>query len=519
MRLFALAAVLCAAPLMAQSNCTYVLTPTIQAAPAGGYTGVIQVTQTAGSSCPAFSATVNVTWIHLLDVRGTVPGQVSYQVDANTTANPRTGIISMALTQVTITQAGANCAFSIVPKSQSFSVDGASSTFGVQANCAWQALSNADWIQFPGTQGGTSDGTVNFTVVGNSCVASRTGSITVATTLANPPVFAVTQDGSPNNLTLSATALTLGAAASDQRVTVNTGQTCAWSAFSNVSWMTINSGAGTGNGAIVFHLVENKGGARTGTIQVGSTNLVVTQQGPAPPPVVLNAVTNAASYSPDAVAPGEIVTLFGSNLGPASIATLQLVDGKLTNTLAATQVFFDDLPAPLVYTVAGQVSAVVPYGVVGKKATKAMVQYQGASSNTITMAVQPSLPGIFTLDASGVGPGAILNQDNTVNASGNPAAKGSIISIYMTGAGETNPASVEGAVTSGTPLLKLPVVVTIGGVQATNVTYAGGAPGAIVGLTQVNVQVPAGAPAGNGIPVVVKVGDVASPAAATMSVK
>jgi uncharacterized protein (TIGR03437 family) len=61
--------------------------------------------------------------------------------------------------------------------------------------------------------------------------------------------------------------------------------------------------------------------------------------------------------------------------------------------------------------------------------------------------VAASAPGIFTLDATGIGPGAVLNQDNSVNGVANPAARGSVMSIDATGEGQTSPAGVTGSVT------------------------------------------------------------------------
>jgi uncharacterized protein (TIGR03437 family) len=213
------------------------------------------------------------------------------------------------------------------------------------------------------------------------------------------------------------------------------------------------------------------------------------------------------------------VALFGSGLGPASIVTLQVSNGVVTNTLAGTQVLFDSVAAPMIYTLSGQVSAVVPYGVAGKTSTQVQVSYQGSLSNTVTMPVRAATPAIFSLDASGVGPGAILNQDLSVNSTGNPAARLSVIALYCTGGGVTQPPSTDGAVIAGASfLLAQTPVVTIGGVNAV-VQYAGAAPGSVAGLTQINVQVPAGVTPANALPVIVKIGDFASTASVTVAVK
>src|SRR4029077_18396873 len=99
----------------------------------------------------------------------------------------------------------------------------------------------------------------------------------------------------------------------------------------------------------VYHLLENKGTARTGGIHIGTLTYTVTQPAPAAVAVTLSSVANGASYATDAVSPGEIVTLFGTNMGPGSIVTLQVANNTVTNSLAGTQVFFDDVAAPMIY--------------------------------------------------------------------------------------------------------------------------------------------------------------------------
>jgi len=187
-----------------------------------------------------------------------------------------------------------------------------------------------------------------------------------------------------------------------------------------VSWIQITYGSpGTGTGGISYHLLANTSAQRTGNIHVGALTCTITQQAPGPPPAVLSSVANAANYNADAVSPGEIVALFGSNLGPASIVTLQVSNGTVTNSLPAPRCCSMRRRA-MIYTLSGQVSAVVPYGVAGKTSTAVQVSYQGSLSNTVTMPVRAATPAIFSLDSSGVGPGAILNQDLSVNSTAIP---------------------------------------------------------------------------------------------------
>jgi len=133
--------------------------------------------------------------------------------------------------------------------------------------------------------------------------------------------------------------------------------------------------------------------------------------------------------------------------------------------------------------------------------------------------VQAAHPAIFTLDSSGTGPGAILNQDTSINSGPNGTPRGAIVAIYATGGGTTKPALPDGAVTgSDLPYLTQNVSVTIGGIDA-RVTYAGGVPGAVAGLTQINAEVPAGVTPGPAVPVMLKIGNYTSSTGVTMSVK
>ena len=510
------------APLFAQTCTVDPLTFNISAAQT---TGTIHVS----AGCGSYTATIPVqtNWLHITSpVAGAVGADVTFIADANPTASPRSAAMLIALKTVTVTQAGAECSFGITPSTRSFPVEGGSGVASVQAACSWQVSATADWITFNGLTVGTQNAQVGYTVAPNTCVATRTGNITLLlTNMAIPPSLAVAQVGAPGNLTLSADSVTAGPAASDGRISVNTGDVCAWTATADVSWIVITVGkSGTGNGGISYHLLENTAAQRTGNIRVGAVTFTITQQAPGPPPAVLSSVTNAANYNTDAVSPGEIVALFGDNMGPASIVLPSAADlsgGTYPTLLAGTQVLFDGVAAPMIYTLKGQVSAVVPYRVAGKASTDVQVKFQGVVSNTLTMPVRATTPAIFSLDSSGVGPGAILNQDLTVNSTGNPAARPSVIVLYCTGGGVTTPASADGEVI-GLPLRKLPqtvaVTVTVGGVNAV-VQYAGAAPGLVAGVTQINAELPAGMAPGIALPVVVKIGDFSSTGSVTVSVK
>jgi uncharacterized protein (TIGR03437 family) len=144
-------------------------------------------------------------------------------------------------------------------------------------------------------------------------------------------------------------------------------------------------------------------------------------------------------------------------------------------------------------------------------------------SNAISVPVQAAHPGLFTVDASGLGGGAILNQDYSLNGGLNPAPRGSFVMIYCTGGGVTTPPNVDATITPAPPPLYLlttsPVSVTIGGITVTPVSYSGAAPSQIAGLTQINAQVPAGVTPGTKVPVIVTIGTWQSQPGVTMAVQ
>ncbi len=230
-------------------------------------------------------------------------------------------------------------------------------------------------------------------------------------------------------------------------------------------------------------------------------------------------VVNAASFQPGPAAPGEIVTVFGTGFGPGPLTTLQLTAGLVNTTLGGTRMLFDGVPAPLIYTVENQLSAVVPYAVAGNPSTQVQVEYRGTRSAPVTLPLAPAAPAIFTLDSSGRGAGAILNQDSSVNSPANPARIGSVVSIFATGEGQTSPAGVDGKPGSNpVPHPILPVSVTIGGQTVTPI-YAGGAPGDVAGVLQVNVKIPSGIQTGGAVPVLLQVGNALSQSGVTIAVQ
>jgi uncharacterized protein (TIGR03437 family) len=245
-----------------------------------------------------------------------------------------------------------------------------------------------------------------------------------------------------------------------------------------------------------------------------------TCQGAVYPLVAYGGTVSAASYRGFGLAPGEIITIFGVNLGPEKPEFAGLgLDGRLATNIGGVRVLFDGVPAPMIYASATQVSAIVPYEMAGKTQAGVVVEFNGFPGESSVYGVYDARPGIFTLDASGKGQAAALNADNSVNGLENPVARGSVIVLYASGEGQTDPPGVNGAIAGAVlPKPVLPVRVQIGGQEA-GVDYAGAAPGFAAGLMQVNARVPESVTPGPAVPVVVQVGDKSSQPGVTIGVK
>jgi uncharacterized protein (TIGR03437 family) len=238
-----------------------------------------------------------------------------------------------------------------------------------------------------------------------------------------------------------------------------------------------------------------------------SGNNVVRILQPANQSVLVGAVVDAASQRDDPVSPGKIVVIYGAGLGPLELVENQPSNGHFGTQLAGTTVSFKGIPAPILYTSATQVAAIVPYAVTGAKA-EVTVTYQGSASAAFTVPMAASAPNLFTLNLTGAGQAAAINAiDGTVNTAANPVKIGGFISLYATGEGQTMPAGQDGRITGSAlsgPIL--PLKATVGGIPAT-IQYAGSAPEQVAGLMQVNVQIPSGVQPGGYVPVVLQVGD------------
>jgi uncharacterized protein (TIGR03437 family) len=226
----------------------------------------------------------------------------------------------------------------------------------------------------------------------------------------------------------------------------------------------------------------------------------------APPPPIVGGLADAASFQTGPIAPGEMVTIFGQNIGPLfDMTKVFQVQGPGTFLFlgpdGGTQVTFydnngraigNDTGAPIVYAAKGQVNVIVPFEVAGESSVNMVLMHDRVAAPAISLRITDTAPAIFSATGTGTGQGAILNADSRLNSMNNPAPKGSIVQIFAEGGGAWAPPSLPDgqlAYGSGTVVPVAPVSLTIGG-QPAQILFAGQAPQLVSGVLQINAVIP-----------------------------
>jgi uncharacterized protein (TIGR03437 family) len=391
-----------------------------------------------------------------------------------------------------------------LPAPQGFGVSGTSSLNAI----VW--VPNAPWITANPTSGTTPfNGTISVNPAGLAAGgyqglvyaaapgAANVPQIVVTLQVYDAPLFILT----PKTMNF---AWTIGQPppAPQTLEVASSGKVVAYTSSISASWLSLqpSSGQTPYPDTVTVSPQGMAPGTYTTTIAFSSpeapaasvtVTLVVT---PPPPVITPSGVVNAASLLSGPISTGEMLNISGSGFAAPGPAIVAPAGAALPTTLGLTQVFFDEFPAPQSSLQSNQVGVVVPYEIQGRPTVLLKVVYAGAASSTLNLIVAPTAPGIFTANQSGAGQITAANTDQTPNGSGNPAARGTIITFYATGGGQTNPPGIDGALAGkNAPVPVAPVTVTIGGVPA-QVTYAGGAPGYPAGLMQINVMIPTSIP-------------------------
>lgn len=256
-----------------------------------------------------------------------------------------------------------------------------------------------------------------------------------------------------------------------------------------------------------------------GVATSGRVRVTLEQRSSSGPQV--NAAVNSAGFGPGAVAPGQIISLFGVDMGPAEGigARIDPVTGRLATSIGGVRVLFDSVAAALFFVRGDQINVQVPYGVAGRPSTNIAVIVNDRLSNALSVPVAASAPGLFMLN-DGTSRIVAQNQDDSINSTSNPARRGEVVVLYATGEGLTNPPARDGGLAAGREPLQrpvLPVEVRFGN-AAGEILFAGSAPG-FAGLLQVNVRITTGSLTGDAVPVQLIVGGKSSQAGATISIQ
>ena len=202
-------------------------------------------------------------------------------------------------------------------------------------------------------------------------------------------------------------------------------------------------------------------------------------------------VSNMASHLGSRIAPGELVSVYGDHLGPREGAWGRFdAQGRVRTELSGVSVWFNGIPAPILYASSQRIDAVTPAGLGGAGKASIEVAYEGKKSAPLSVDLGPSAPGLFTVSGNGRGYAVAVNGDGTLNSEQRPARKGSWITLFGTGLGLLETGLTDGAgVHDARPHPGHGIRIRIDGIDS-QVSYAGGSPGTIAGLWQLNLRVP-----------------------------
>jgi uncharacterized protein (TIGR03437 family) len=443
-----------------------------------------------------------------------------------------------------------------VPAAQTLTLTSSGGS-GATFSATVQQVTGGTWVQVSPTSG-SANGQISVSLIPQAVAALSQGTYTNQITLAfqnaatSPITITVNLTvGPPQTVMVSTSSLSFsyqmgsGQLPASQtlqvtstggpvQVSVGTTSTGGWLAASPSSGNTplpvsvqVNPqglAAGTFNGTVSI----SAAGVLANPINVTVTLTVSAQ----PLPMPASVTSSASNVAENAIAPGELITIKGTQLGPSTAVSFKVnAQGSVDSTLGGVQVLFDNNPGTPIYVSATQINVIVPYEIAGRAFTNIVVVYQTQRSSPIQQVVANVAPGIFTLNQTGQGQGAVVNQNGTINGPPGgvatpggvvpttPASAGTVIAVYATGGGQTDPASATGSVAPTTSLrpLPVPVSVTIGG-QPAIVTFAGSAPGLVSGVLQVNCQVPPNI-TGNNLPLVLTINGAPTTMGVTVAVQ
>jgi uncharacterized protein (TIGR03437 family) len=284
-----------------------------------------------------------------------------------------------------------------------------------------------------------------------------------------------------------------------------------------VNTANMNAGANLATGMVEAPLLGTTGAVFTRTVAplyslTSIINLTVSgftvlpwNYSAAVAPPVLSSVLSAADSSTN-IAPGGLISVYGSQLSPVNMATSEI---PLPTALANSCLTVNGLPVPMLFVSPNQVNAQMPFEAVGD--VTLMLRTPGGTSNNLNIQVLPGAPTVFMSGTAGPEtnlPTIIRSDDGQLVTDSNPIHRNGneYIVIYLTGLGQTNPAVADGMPAPSAPLavaLNEPAV-SLGGIQIP-ISYYGLTPGE-VGVYQINAKIPSSIPTGLSVPLTITQG-------------
>lgn len=419
------------------SRCDVTVRNSLETAPPSGGSGSLEVTTTRDCTWAASSA---ANWITIVSgSNGQGDGTAAYRVAANTEASARRTTLSVNDRSVTVAQEAA-CRYVVSPTSVSAGTGGVTATVRVDAgpSCEWTASSPADWIQATGA--GPGPGSVAV-VVAHNPGGPRTAAVVVA-----GQSVAVNQSGAavtPCTYVIDPVGQTVAQAGSRFDVAVTTtGATCAWTATSNVPWITIASGgSATGAAAVTLVVAANSSDPRSGTVTIAGNAFTVNQSGAAVTPCTYAidpagqtvppaggsldvAVTTGATcaWTATSNAPWITVASGGSAMGPAAVTLVVSSNSAAarsgTVTIAGNTFTVTQSPVPCNFQLSATSTSVAPggaAGTVGVTATAGCGWSASSSAAWLTISSGGSGSGNGTVAfAAAANPGAARSATLTI---------------------------------------------------------------------------------------------------------
>ena len=258
---------------------TLTVTPTTWSVSASG--GTQSVTIGASVSDAPWTAVSSVAWLTLSTASGVGSGTVTLTAAANPSVQARTGTVTVAGQQVTVTQAGGMNTFTVTPLAWSAPDGGETRTLSLSAtysDAPWTATASVPWL-LVGQESGSGPIVMNVWVVANTG-AARTGTIDIA-----GHTVTVTQASGIRTFTVAGPySLSLPASGGTATLSVTASHpNGAWTAISDAAWLTLSAPGGTGSGTVTLTAAANPSvQARTGTVTVAGQPVTVTQAGATP---------------------------------------------------------------------------------------------------------------------------------------------------------------------------------------------------------------------------------------------